>query len=266
MGDGVFNKMAIDYDAVFTNSKIGQLQREKVWKYLNDNFQFADNFRVLELNCGTGEDASIFAQKGCRVTATDISSQMLKVSTAKAEKLGVSASIEFTTLDLNSIEEHHFEDKYDLVFSNFGGLNCVSESSLRSLKDTLASVLKPNGRFVAVVMPAKCMMETIYFLLRLEVGKAFRRGEKQVEWKNDQGEVSMIHYYSPNEFRDSFKEVFEMKTLLPIGLWIPPSYTEQFFNRHGRILDALKSMEYIFNFSLLSSISDHYLIDFKLKT
>jgi ubiquinone/menaquinone biosynthesis C-methylase UbiE len=265
MTDGAFNQMATDYDDVFTNSKIGQLQREKVWGYLNKNIRFGDNFRVLELNCGTGEDASIFAQKGCRVTATDISSEMLNISRAKAEKLGVSAAIEFKTLDINNIEEYLFENKYDLVFSNFGGLNCVSEKSIRLLKSTLTSILKPDGRFIAVVMPTKCMMETIYFLLRFEVGKAFRRGKKQVEWKNNQGEVSMIHYYSPNEFRDSFKEVFEMKTLLPIGLWIPPSYTEQFFNRHGSILGALKSMEYVSKFSFLSSISDHYLIDFKLK-
>jgi hypothetical protein len=33
MSETVFSSMAADYDEVFTNSKIGKLQRDLVWKY-----------------------------------------------------------------------------------------------------------------------------------------------------------------------------------------------------------------------------------------
>lgn len=263
--DGAFNQMATDYDAVFTNSTIGRLQRQRVWDYLGRNIQFPEGFRVLELNCGTGEDATIFAQKGCSVTATDISSEMLRLSKAKADNKGVSDAIDFVKLDIDKISEHNFEQQFDLVFSNFGGLNCVTEASLRNLSQKLKSTLKPNGRLVTVVMPAKCMMETLYFLSRFDVKNAFRRGSKQVDWENDQGELSSIYYYSPSEFASFFKSEFVVDGVAPIGFCIPPSYTEPFFSRHQRILGVLDKVDQVLDQSFFSGLSDHYLIDFKVK-
>ncbi|MGB0368451.1 MAG: SAM-dependent methyltransferase, partial [Flavobacteriales bacterium] len=243
MSDGAFNQMAADYDAVFTNSKIGRLQREIVWSYLNENLEFGTEFRVLELNCGTGEDASIFAKKGCEVTATDISSEMLAVARCKAAKQDVSSLIEFKSVDLNAIDKHTFEHKYDLVFSNFGGLNCVSKESLQLLSEKLQSLLKPEGRFVAVVMPSFCLMESVYFLLKFQFEKAFRRLRNKVAWTNDEGETISIYYYSPSQFKSIIGERFTVQSHIPVGLWVPPSYTEQFFQRHQRILGFLSRME-----------------------
>ncbi|MFT4680522.1 MAG: ubiquinone/menaquinone biosynthesis C-methylase UbiE [Granulosicoccus sp.] len=265
MVDGAFNQMAVDYDDVFTNSRIGELQREKVSQYINQNIQLGKNIRVLELNCGTGEDALRFAQEGCKTTATDISSEMLNVARNKAEKADFSSLIEFEILDIEAIQEHKLEHKYDLVFSNFGGLNCVTQSGLAKLSTAMKSILNPNGRFVAVVMPDKCLMESIYFVLKLQLGKAFRRGNKKVEWINDTGESVMIYYYSPKEFQSVFEEVFSLEAKLPVGLWIPPSYTEQFFQRYPCILAFLSRLENTCSPSFTSRISDHYLIDLKIK-
>ncbi len=35
---------------------------------------------ILELNCGTGEDAVLFSEKGFNIVATDVSEEMLKVT------------------------------------------------------------------------------------------------------------------------------------------------------------------------------------------
>jgi ubiquinone/menaquinone biosynthesis C-methylase UbiE len=217
------------------------------------------------LNCGTGEDAVRFAKMGCKVIATDISGDMLKVAKTKAEDEGLLDKIEFRNLDISKMSEQVFQTKFNLVFSNFGGLNCVDKQSLNVLKTKLNTVLKNEGRFVAVVMPDKCAMETIYFLLKLEIGKAFRRGKKHVNWVNNSGESLKIYYYSPSAFYSNFKSAFMLGQKLPIGLWIPPSYTESFFQRHPRVLKFLSSMEKSFHPSFTSRISDHYLIDLKIK-
>lgn len=265
MSGGAFNSMATGYDEEFTNTKVGQLQRERVWEYLDSTIQFRRGFRVLELNCGTGEDAIRFAKRGCNVLASDISSEMIHIAKTKAEDAGLSDLLNLRILDLNTVESAGLESGFDLVFSNFGGLNCVSAETIASLQKAIKSILKAEGRFIAVVMPDACMMESFYFISRLQIGNAFRRGKKKVEWKNHQGESLTIHYYSPSQFEKHFRDSFLTKEKRPIGLWVPPSYTDPFFNRHQRVLGGLNRLENIFSPSILAGISDHYLIDLKLK-
>ena len=66
-----FDRIAQDYDQIFTNSLIGRAQRDAVWKVLTRTFRTND--KILELNCGTGEDAIFLAGNGISVIALDAS-------------------------------------------------------------------------------------------------------------------------------------------------------------------------------------------------
>ena len=265
MSNGPFNGMATTYDQVFTDTEIGRLQREKVWEYLDFTFDFNRELSVLELNCGTGEDAVRFAQRGCTVTATDISTEMLEIAKTKAEKAGVTDRMKFERLDVTKITAHYLDHKYDLVFSNFGGLNCVTLPQVRKLQHALWDGLRSRGRFVGVVMPAKCMMETFYFMSKFQLGKAFRRGRNYVDWVNDKGETHKIYYHAPKRFTNQFGRRFKTQTILPIGFWVPPSYMQTFFNRHKGWLETLARWEHSAEHQILAGISDHYLVDLKIK-
>ncbi|HTF69211.1 MAG TPA: methyltransferase domain-containing protein, partial [Edaphobacter sp.] len=70
-----FDRIAQDYDQKFTDSLIGRAQRDAVWKVLRRTFRTNDN--ILELNCGTGEDAIFLASNGISVFALDASPQMI---------------------------------------------------------------------------------------------------------------------------------------------------------------------------------------------
>ena len=76
-----FDSFAADYDRSFTTSAIGQRLRAAVWRRLDAAFRPGD--RVLELNCGTGEDAVYLGRRGVHVLTTDISTEMLTVTRAK---------------------------------------------------------------------------------------------------------------------------------------------------------------------------------------
>jgi len=54
-----FDQLAADYDQRFTYSIIGRAQRDSILKILSNTFKANDN--ILELNCGTGEDAIFLA-------------------------------------------------------------------------------------------------------------------------------------------------------------------------------------------------------------
>jgi ubiquinone/menaquinone biosynthesis C-methylase UbiE len=71
----VFDRLAPSYDSEFTDSIIGRAQRNSVWKVLLRTFHAGDN--ILELNCGTGEDALFLAQHDISVFSCDASQAMI---------------------------------------------------------------------------------------------------------------------------------------------------------------------------------------------
>jgi ubiquinone/menaquinone biosynthesis C-methylase UbiE len=64
-----FDAIAADYDRRYTNNPTMRLMRRRVWKTLHA--RIAEGCRILELGCGTGEDAVFLAKSGCEVVATD---------------------------------------------------------------------------------------------------------------------------------------------------------------------------------------------------
>src|SRR5208282_6229160 len=79
-----FDRAAGSYDELFTRSTIGQAQRKQVWERLLR--VFAPGERILELNCGTGEDARFLARQGRSIVACDASMEMIEV--ARRRNLG----------------------------------------------------------------------------------------------------------------------------------------------------------------------------------
>src|SRR5688572_948004 len=113
-----FDHIAPTYDSVFTQSAIGQLQRKQVWQYVEKVVPGLKGFEMLELNCGTGEDAILFGEKGFNILATDISQEMLNITQKKIEQFSMQHRISSHYLDLESFNETLFDKKFDLIFSN----------------------------------------------------------------------------------------------------------------------------------------------------
>lgn len=261
-----FDHIATNYDSLFTNSAIGQLQRAHVWNYIEKVIPELKGFDMLELNCGTGEDAVLFGDRGFSIVATDISEEMLKVTQQKVRQYSMQHRISSQYLDLDSFDETSFNKKFDLIFSNFGGLNCINPESLRNLLSKIPTALKPGGRFIGVIMPKVCVWEQLYFLAKFSPSKAFRRMTDREVVVNLNGVYMATWYYSPSQVIDWGAEHFSVVCRKPVGIALPPSYLENFFMKRPKLLTMLNKLERRFNsFSSLSSLSDHFLIDLQLK-
>src|SRR5579863_1282907 len=79
-----FDTIAEQYDDIFTRSLIGRAQRDAVWHVLEETFRAGDH--VLELNCGTGEDALFLSRLGVSVFACDVSEKMIAVAARRMGK------------------------------------------------------------------------------------------------------------------------------------------------------------------------------------
>jgi ubiquinone/menaquinone biosynthesis C-methylase UbiE len=261
-----FDHIATNYDSLFTKSAIGQLQRAHVWSYIEKVIPNLNGFDMLELNCGTGEDAVLFGDRGFSIVATDISEEMLKVTQQKVRQFSMQHRISSQYLDLDSFDETSFNKKFDLIFSNFGGLNCINPESLKNLLSKIPTALKPGGRFIGVIMPKACLWESLYFLMKFSPRKAFRRFTRDEVVVNLNGVYMTTWYYSPSQVVDLSKGHFKVIDRRPIGIALPPSYLENFFSNRPKLLSMMNRLERrLSSFSSLSSFSDHFLIDLQLK-
>ncbi len=249
------------YDSVFTFSKIGKAQRRIVFKYLNPILNQDKKLSVLELNCGTGEDAIQFAKQGHEVIATDISEGMIAVAKSKL-KLD---NLNFLVQDINTITTTSFKNKFDLIFSNFGGVNCLSKTQLTSFVEKSVNLLKPNGRLILVIMPKHCLWERLYFSLKGNFKKAKRRQTTKPVIANVDGVEVKTWYYNPEAIVELTKLKYSKEKLKPIGLAIPPSYLEDSFLAKKPVLSILKFLDTILTGAFFSKYADHFLIQLKKK-
>src|SRR6478735_5967407 len=155
-----FDGMAADYDRSFTASSLGQRMRAAVWHRLDAAFRPGE--RVLELNCGTGEDAVHLGGRGVRVLATDASPAMLAVARAKVARAELADLVEVAPLAIEDLVRHHPERSFDGVLSNFGGLNCVDD--LAGVAPSLAAATRPGARALLCVMGPTVPWEWAWFL------------------------------------------------------------------------------------------------------
>ncbi len=252
--------MAEDYDIAFSQSPIGQLQRKSVHKLLKASLA-GSVLQILEINCGTGEDAIFMATKGHLVTATDASEKMIDKLKEKISNHSPAFQIEAKQVSIEKISEQFAPASFDLIFSDFGGLNCLPKNAFREFIKDAAVLLKPGGKLVAVIMGRKCLWERVYFLLKGKRKAAFRRNSEQPLKVMLGDHVQPAWYYAPNEVRGIAATQFKLNSLKPIGIAIPPSYLNPFFNRKKRLLGLLNNMESLLSFSFLSNYADHFYIE-----
>lgn len=252
-----FDAMAEGYDTGFTHTQIGALMRRAVWNRLDARFFPGD--RVLELNCGTGEDACYLGSRGMSVLATDVSEAMVTVARAKLEQAGLQETVAVQRLALEQIGDLQIAGRdvpFDGALSNFGGLNCVSD--WRKVAIGLAGCLRPGAVALLCVMGPLCPWEWGWYLAHGKPGKAFRRLKREgTAWRG-----LTIRYPSLRTLCRAFAPEFRLLRASAVGLFVPPSYVEAWAARHPRLLTRLNAWERrVEAWPFAPALADHYLLE-----
>jgi len=206
-----------------------------------------------------------FSEKGVNLVATDISEEMLKITTVRANQYSMQNRISSQFLDPESFDETVFDKKFDLIFANFGGLNCLHPEAVKRLLHNLPSILAPGGRFVGIVTPKFCLWESLYFMIRFRFSQAFRRNTSQQIVVKLGTTTFKSWYYNPAQIIKWSEGRFNVIRKIPIGLVTPPVALEsRFLNRKPFVFRLSKWGKRFETSSLLAGMADNFLIDLKL--
>ena len=248
-----FDELANDYDRAFTRSRVGAILRERVWQRLSATLP-AQAY-VLELGCGTGEDAVWLARAGHRVVAIDASAEMIRVARLKAVAAGCAGRIEFHCLPMEALATLPGNARFDAVLSNFGAINCVTD--LRALGAALASRLAPGATLMFAVMGRHVPWEWFWYLARGQPGRAFRRLGREVVWRG-----MRIVYPTPAALAAALQPHFAATCVTGLGGVLPPGYAAGWLERSPRLLRFFAALERrLAEHAAFASISDHYLFE-----
>ncbi len=250
-----FTRQSYNYDEYEKDNQTLKWMREQVRKHALQFLNPGDN--MLELNGGTGIDAIFFAQKDIFVHSIDISKGMIEQIQQKVNDHNLSHKISFqqcSFTELNKIKNI----KFDFIFSNFGGLNCLSD--LREVTKFFPTLLKNKGRICLVIMPPVCPWE-LAMVFKAKFNFAFRRLKTNGVPANIEGVRFTTYYFSLKDIIKALGENFDLVTLEGLAVFTPIPQMENFPKKFPRLAKFLNKLDESLSGNFpFNRIGDHLII------
>ncbi len=252
-----FDGIAATFDQSFENAVTRRL-RTRLYEAIGQ--AVPKGSRVLDISCGTGIDLLYLAQAGYAVSGADLSPHMIAQARSKM------ASHAFPGTDLRNISFEHltkeFSGPFDLLFSNFGGLNCAA--NLEEVAAQLSALLLPGGYFVSVVMPPLSLWNVVASLSRGKVQSIFRRLEGGIDATGFGDKTFSVHYHSLNDLIKLLSAEFDLVHASGLNVFSPPPHATTFAGRFPRMTSLLEKIDdSIAHWPVIRSMGDHYLAVFR---
>jgi ubiquinone/menaquinone biosynthesis C-methylase UbiE len=258
-----FDQAAENYDELYQDNQVMAWMRQESLAALQG--AFSPGSHLLEIGCGTGEEALALARRGYSIVATDISPAMIETCRTKAAAQG-SRGVEWRVMPAGGVDgllDELESAAFDGAYASFGALNC--EPRLEPVACTLARLLRPGASLVCSIMGRWCAWEIAWGLLHLRPRLAFRRlGQDWVGagLASPGGTLSVpVRYYTPRSFARAFEPGFRVSAVRGLPVFLPPPYLGHLAERHPalftRFLRAERALGGRFPFYLLG---DHFLL------
>lgn len=254
-----FDSVAADYDGPRGNNALIQRMRHALWDAMCS--ELPPGSRLLDLGCGTGIDAFRFAQLGYRVVATDWSPGMVARTEARVAATSLPSPVAVLPLGIHQLGDldEASNGTFDGIYSNFGPMNCVPD--LEATADECARLLGPGGVLVFSVMGRICPWELGHYALRGRFRRAGVRAARGATAVGMNRHTIWTRYYLPREFHRHFAARFSLTGYRALGLFMPPPYMLEYYQRHRRWCDVLGRLDdRAGKWPLLRDMGDHFLM------
>lgn len=145
----------LDVDTDLASRKMPTIEKTVNW--IVETQKEKGKLNILDLGCGPGLYAEIFAEKGHRVTGVDISKNAIEYAQASAKVNGLNVDY----INTNYLEIDTEPDKYDLIVLIYTDLGVLMPSERETLLKMIYRALKKGGTFIFDVLKDKDMANKV---------------------------------------------------------------------------------------------------------
>lgn len=254
-----YDALAARYDRIPEENRINRILRARSLGRLRAIFRPGQH--VLEIGCGTGDEAIELAALGLRILAVDPSPEMVRIARAKAEARGVGDRVTFreaSARDIGSIPWG--TSRFDGAYASF---SLAYEPDLRPVAAALHGLLRP-GATLAVSLPSRvCLSEWVASLAAMKPSMAGRRLRP---WHGHKvGEFSVpIRSYTPTGLARAFAPAFVLLRWEAMTCLVPPPSMNRVFERLDGLADAIERADAVLRgMRVFRSVGDHFLAELR---
>lgn len=182
-----------------------------LWAYTKENLGDIKGKTILDLGCGLGREAVLFAMEGAVVTGIDLSEVSIKKARELAMKMGVDV-----TFKVGNVDQIDFKDEFDIVYCR---------GSLHHLPDPEKTIersygfLKEGGVMVAQEPKSENLIAAIgrkFFMPTTKTEHPFKLGQLEQIFDKVFQEVHVKYFFilSPLCFTFTYIKPLRNKKLL----------------------------------------------------
>ena len=191
---------------------------------------------------------------------------MLDVAAGKLDPWSNARMVELRQLRLEEVGELEVRKRlgtFDLVFSNFDGLNCIADPGI--VLANLAGLLNPNGTAMFVFMGRRPIVEVLANLLRGRIDRsAARAGKEPVRVHIGNDIFFNTYFHTIAALRTSLDPQLRIVAVRAIGLALPPTSMRGLYDRHAWWFNVCESLSRpLRNVPPFNRLGDHLLVKIK---
>lgn len=256
--EAAFDGVAEHYDAhIFGNAMNSWLRNVSVTLMCK---VFKKKDTIIEIGCGTGTETLALARSGHTIVACDISQKMLDVLSRKVSEQGLQERVILVRIksskQLTESILSRVNGSFGGAYSTYGAIN--TEPDLKSLFESLGSLLMKGSPLVLGVWNKYCVYEMLGYSLRLKPSLAFARLRNPVPVGKSRFCLSS-NAFSVNSLKSYISPTFRLESVYGVLVTLPPSNLVR-YAPEGKMLGIAKQLDLklgrIFPFNRLG---DHFL-------
>lgn len=257
-----FGRKSVVYDDFGLDHANLTRMRQRVYTAVTQHIQPGSH--LLEINAGTGLDASELVKRGFTVHATDLSAGMVEATKHKVRTQQLQLGGKLTVEQLSFTQLDRVQNKpFDAIYSNFGGLNCIP--NLSQVTQHLPKILKPGGLAIWVIMPPVCPWEMGLVFKDWQV--ATRRFQADGVVAHVEGVTFKTWYFTVRQVVKAFGPQFEQIGLEGLSVVTPSADNKTFALKYPALFKKLVTIdEKISGIWPFNRVGDFFILTMRLKS
>ncbi len=259
-----YDRYASRYDDLLAENRINAYMRGEMVDQLLQTFEPGSS--LLELGCGTGDEALTLASHGCEVLGIDPSGEMIEIARTKAEHHPRGSRAEFLQASASELDRVVGERESQAFDGAFSSCALSYEPNLEAVRKGLVDLIRADGLVVLAVMNRFCASE--WFLAMITAHPRLSGRRLGAETPHKVGKVQTpLMCRTPSEVCQAFTPGFELKRSRALPLIVPPHYTYRVLKRWPALVQTLEGLDpFLSRLPVLRSLGDHTVVTLRRST